>query len=374
MFNSLRLKIARERRGYTKKALAELTGITTRTLSTYENKGLLDTIDSTLVSRIADILNYPTEFFYADNPEQIVKEGVSFRAMTKLSASKRDAALSAGTLAVELNAWLESRFNLKQHDILDCSNEDFADPESAAQLLREHWGLGELSISNMIHLLESKGVRVFSLTENCVEVDAFSFWLDEKPFVFLNTMKTPERSRFDAAHELGHLVLHKHASNNGRQAEEQADRFASAFLMPKGSILAKVPSYPSLNQLLKLKKYWKVSLAALIRRTFDLGLSSEWHYRQLNIELSNYYGRKSEPEGLESRETSLVLQKVFNKLREKNLSRTEILNELKLPQDELSALTFNNPFFMLKTVVSNKGDEAIHLSTKATQPILRVIN
>ncbi|RBM52898.1 helix-turn-helix domain-containing protein [Vibrio tarriae] len=374
MFNSLRLKIARERRGYTKKALAELTGITTRTLSTYENKGLLDTIDSTLVSRIADILNYPTEFFYADNPEQIVKEGVSFRAMTKLSASKRDAALSAGTLAVEFNAWLESRFNLKQHDILDCSNEDFADPESAAQLLREHWGLGELSISNMIHLLESKGVRVFSLTENCVEVDAFSFWLDEKPFVFLNTMKTPERSRFDAAHELGHLVLHKHASNNGRQAEEQADRFASAFLMPKGSILAKVPSYPSLNQLLKLKKYWKVSLAALIRRTFDLGLSSEWHYRQLNIELSNYYGRKSEPEGLESRETSLVLQKVFNKLREKNLSRTEILNELKLPQDELSALTFNNPFFMLKTVVSNKGDEAIHLSTKATQPILKVIN
>ncbi|MBF4437522.1 XRE family transcriptional regulator, partial [Vibrio anguillarum] len=123
MFNSLRLKIARERRGYTKKALAELTGITTRTLSTYENKGLLDTTDSTLVSRIADILNYPVEFFYADNPEQIVKEGVSFRAMTKLSASKRDAALSAGTLAVEFNTWLESRFNLKQHDVLDCSSE-----------------------------------------------------------------------------------------------------------------------------------------------------------------------------------------------------------------------------------------------------------
>lgn len=74
MFNSLRLKIARERRGYTKKALAELTGITTRTLSTYENKGLLDTTDSTLVSRIADILNYPVEFFYADNPEQIVNQ------------------------------------------------------------------------------------------------------------------------------------------------------------------------------------------------------------------------------------------------------------------------------------------------------------
>lgn len=354
MFNSLRLKIARERRGLTKKALGELTGITTRTLSTYENKGLLDAVDSNLVARISEVLNYPIEFFYADNPEQILKDGVSFRAMTKLSASKRDAALSAGTLAIELNNWLEKRFNLLPHDILDCSKEDFVDPETAAEMLREYWMLGELSISNMIHLLESKGVRVFSLTDNCVEVDAFSFWLDDKPFIFLNTMKTPERSRFDAAHELAHLVLHKHSSNNGRQAEEQADRFASAFLMPKGSVIAAVPSYPSISQLISLKKKWKVSLSALIRRSYDLGLSSEWHYRQLCIELSRTIGRKSEPEGLDERETSLVLQKVFNRLRESKIPRSEILNDLQLPLDELSSLTFNSSFFTLKAVQSNK--------------------
>ncbi|MCL1056801.1 XRE family transcriptional regulator [Shewanella gelidimarina] len=374
MFNSLRLKIARERRGLTKKTLAERTGITTRTLSTYENKGLLDAADSNLVIRIAEVLNYPIEFFYSDNPEQIVKEGVSFRAMTKLSASKRDAALSAGTLAVEFNQWLESRFNLRQHDILDCSNESFAEPESAAQMLREHWNLGELSISNMIHIMESKGVRVFSLTENCIEVDAFSFWLDEKPFIFLNTMKTPERSRFDAAHELGHLVLHKHASNNGRQAEEQADKFASAFLMPKGSILATVPSYPSLNQLLELKKHWKVSLAALIRRTFDLGLSSEWHYRQLNIELSSHYGRKSEPEGLKNRETSLIFQKIFSKIRASSTSRLEILNQLKLPRDELSSLTFNNPFFMLQSITSGKKHKENTFVNSPKAPQLKAVN
>jgi len=373
MFNSLRLKIARERRGLTKKSLAEVAGITTRTLSTYENRGLLDSVDSNLVIRIANCLNYPVEFFYSDNPEQIVKEGVSFRAMTKLSAAKRDAALSAGTLAVELNSWLENRFSLKKHEVLDFSKENFADPESAAELLREHWGLGELSISNMVHLLESKGIRVFSLAENCLEVDAYSFWLDETPYVFLNTMKTPERSRFDAAHELGHLVLHKHSSNNGRQAEEQADRFASAFLMPRGNVLAKVPSYPSLNQLLKFKKYWKVSLAALIRRTLDVGLSSEWHYRQLNIDLSMSYGRKSEPEGLENRETSLVFQKIFNTLREKNISRTEILKELKLPLDELSALTFNNPFFMFKTVSSARKIESKIVHNKFAQPSLKVV-
>ncbi|HFQ5336109.1 TPA: helix-turn-helix domain-containing protein [Vibrio vulnificus] len=374
MFNSLRLKIARERRGLTKKALAEMAGITTRTLSTYENSGLLDATDDAVVEKIASVLQYPVEFFNADNPERVVKEGVSFRAMTKLSAAKRDAALSAGTLALEFNQWLESKFNLRKPNLIDCSADSFTDPENAAQLLREHWNLGELSISNMVHLLESHGVRVFSLSENCLEVDAFSFWLDEKPFVFLNTMKTAERSRFDAAHELAHLVLHKHSSNNGRQAEEQADRFASAFLMPKGSILAKVPAYPSLKQLLKLKKHWKVSLAALIRRTFDLGLSSEWHYRQLSIELTKVYGRRSEPEGIEVRETSLVLQKVFTKLRENNVSRNDVLTELKLPRDELSAISFNNPFFLFQSVSSNSLPKKPKPSERLKSPTLKAVN
>lgn len=58
----------------------------------------------------------------------------------------------------------------------------------------------------MIHLLEAHGVRVLSLTQECREVDAFSLWL-QQPFVFLNTQKSGEHSRFDAAHELGHLPL-----------------------------------------------------------------------------------------------------------------------------------------------------------------------
>ena len=55
----------------------------------------------------------------------------------------------------------------------------------------------------MLHVLEAKGVRVFSLAENTRNVDAFSSWREERPFVFLNMQKTAERSRFDAAHELG---------------------------------------------------------------------------------------------------------------------------------------------------------------------------
>lgn len=266
--------------------------------------------------------------------------------MTKLSAQKRDSALSAGKLAQELSGWIDEQFKLPKPNIPDCSFDGYTEPDRAARMVREAWGIGELSISNLVHLLESNGVKVFSLAENCVEVDAFSFWMDEKPFVLLNTMNTPERSRFDAAHELGHLVLHKHSSNNGRLAEQDADRFASAFLMPERSILASIPRMPKLDHLILLKKNWKVSLAALVRRTFDVGLSTEWHYRQLSIELNRRGYRTGEPQGMPEREKSLILEKVFSTLRTQGIKRTEILEQLRFPADEVNALTFNNPFFM----------------------------
>lgn len=346
MFNSERLRIARERRGLTQKALAEASGLTSKTISTYEKAGIFNALASDTMERIACVLGYPIEFFQVRITPTLPPEAVSFRAMTKLSAQKRDSALAAGKLAQELSQWIEEQFRLPEPDIPECSFDGYSEPEQAARYVRECWGVGELSISNMVHLLESHGVRVFSLAENCIEVDAFSFWMDEKPYILLNTMKTPERSRFDAAHELGHLVLHKHSTNNGREAEMEADRFASSFLMPDRSILASVPRMPPLELLISLKHRWKVSLAALVRRTFDLGLSTEWHYRQLSIELARRGYRTSEPQGMDMREKSLVLDKVFMALRSQGIKRSKVLEQLRLPADEISAITFSNTFFM----------------------------
>src|SRR5439155_17007878 len=114
-------------------------------------------------------------------------------------------------------------------------------PESAAISLRGMWGLGELAVKNIVHLLESRGVRIFSLAIDAREVDAFSMWRGTTPFIFLNTQKSSEHSRYDAAHELGHLVLHRHGEPQGQDAERQANEFASAFLMPLASVLAQAP-------------------------------------------------------------------------------------------------------------------------------------
>src|SRR2546428_34802 len=158
--------------------------------------------------------------------------------------------------------------------------------EAAAKALRVRWGLGDKPISNMLWLLEAKGVRVFSLAEENVEVDAYSFWRGKQPLVFLNTMKSAEHSRFDAAHELGHLVLHQHGEPQGQEAEREAHAFAAAFLMPRGSVLANAPKFATVEHLVKLKKFWTVSVAALAYRLHAVGVLSEWHYRQIYIEIS----------------------------------------------------------------------------------------
>ena len=85
-----------------------------------------------------------------------------------------------------------------------------------------------MPIKNMIHLLEARGVRVLSLSIDTAQLDAFSMWHADTPFVFLNTKKSCEHSRFDVGHELGHLVLHRHAGAKGQEVEREANAFASA--------------------------------------------------------------------------------------------------------------------------------------------------
>ncbi|AMP75649.1 XRE family transcriptional regulator [Ralstonia solanacearum] len=315
--------------------LAAAIGVEPRSISAYE-KGEFGPDDDRL-ARVADVLGFPEAFFFGDDLDEPTPDIASFRALSKMSAGQRDTALGAGAIALMLNSWIEARFELPVPDLPDLSRED--DPEAAAMVLRQQWGLGELPVKNMVHLLESKGVRVFSLSVDAAEVDAFSMWRQSTPFVFLNTKKSAEHSRFDAAHELGHLVLHRHGSPQGREAERQANAFASAFLMPRASVLAYAPRTATIDHLVKLKKYWSVSVAALTYRLHTIGVLSDWHYQSLYIELSSRGYRKSEPdEG--QRESSQILQKVFSALRDESISKGDIASELCVPVEELDQLVF----------------------------------
>ena len=311
MFNSECLKFARKRRGLTKKSLAERAKLSPRSISMFENNEASPSEET--LYELSKKLDFPVEFFLQDETFDALNENaVSFRSLSKMSAGRKYSALNAGAIAIKFNEWVNERFSLPSPDLIE--TEGPKDPEIVAMTLREYWGVGELSIGNLIHLLEAKGIRVFSLAEDTVDVDAFSLWKDNTPYIFLNTLKSAERSRFDAAHELGHLILHRHGAPSGTDAEKEADQFASAFLMPESSIRSNISSLETIGSLIEAKRNWRVSLSALAYRTHKLGIISDWHYRTLCIEISKNGFNKQEPNGIQ-REQSKIGNIVFDELR-----------------------------------------------------------
>src|SRR5258708_3260578 len=262
MVRESRISLARRRRAMSKKGLADSIGVTPNTILRYEAGEIAPSDDS--IEKIASCLQFPKSFFTGTEFDEPRRDNASFRGMASKSARIMDAALASGAIAFMFDDWIVQSYNRPQPDIPDYQH---VDPHTAALLLRQHWGLGDKPIANVVHLLEFKGIRVFSLAENTKEVDAFSLWRDDIPYVFLNRFKSAERSRFDAVHELAHLCLHKHGGANTERVddnfEKEANDFACAFLMPETdvrSILTR-PLY-NVDDIVEYKKRWRLAVAA----------------------------------------------------------------------------------------------------------------
>jgi len=331
-FSSQRLRLARERRGLTQTEFAARCGVARRTAASWE-LGEREPSEEHLDS-MARVLRFPLAFFFLPSPPEMSSGTATFRSLSKTSAREAGRALAAGCLAVEFNNWIETRFDLPQPDLPDVEG---AEPEAAAEAARAAWALGDLPIPNVVHLLEAKGVRVFTLVEETHNVDAFSTWHGDTPYVFLNTRKGAERSRMDAAHELAHLLLHRRHDDraDSRRREKDANVFASAFLMPSSSVLPRISRNPILRELVSAKRYWGVSVAALLYRINTLGMLTEWQNRQLWVELGKQGYRTQEPNSLQP-ETSQLLAKVLGAVRSDGMGLPDIAKALALEPGELA--------------------------------------
>jgi Zn-dependent peptidase ImmA (M78 family) len=108
--------------------------------------------------------------------------------------------------------------------------------------------------------------------------------------------------------------------------------------MPRASILANGPKFPTYDNLVRLKRKWGVSVAALAYRLHGLSLVSDWHFRGLYVQLAER-GKNIEPNPA-PRETSVILKTVLSSLYEDGLTRSQIAQELTMPTAELEHLLF----------------------------------
>ncbi|AGP40300.1 helix-turn-helix domain-containing protein [Sorangium cellulosum] len=300
LFDAARLTLAREFRGFTKQELAERIGKTPSAVSQFESGRARP--DGQTVGRLMLALGQPASFF-AKPPDAppasvIPLDFCHFRSLRSATQRSRRMLLAKGSLLCRLLAFLDQKVNLPEEQVTELATtcRDIESIEILAMTVRRKWGLGLGPIGNMVNLLERHGVVVVPIDEDCHEVDAFSLWNGKRPCVFLVMEKgSPSRTRMDAAHELGHLVMHVDVAAGSPDLEKQATHFGSAFLMPRDAFYHEAPRRLNWDHIWELKRRWKTSAAAIVRRAYDLGLFSEATYRRAFVHLSQMGFRTGEP-------------------------------------------------------------------------------
>lgn len=187
---------------------------------------------------------------------------------------------------------------------------------------------------NMVRLLESRGVVVTRLPTQTSRVFAFSCGFPDRSVVVLAEERSHRAAgRFDAAHELGHLLLHHDAAPGTHAVEQQANTFASEFLAPAEQIADLLPRRAEWPRLLELKRVWGISMQALLFRARRLGTMPEHTYRRAMTELNARGWRRTEPGDDKPAEMPILLPKAVALLAEGGHSLDDVARSARIPAE-----------------------------------------
>jgi Zn-dependent peptidase ImmA (M78 family)/transcriptional regulator with XRE-family HTH domain len=340
LFFGRRLTQARELRGMLKQQLAEAVDVSPASIGQFERGAIRPS--AITVARLAFALQVPADFFADDRPlRHPAEHDVHFRSLRAMTKRQRAEALARVGLLMELADVVERQVRLPALSLPDLLvGSGLSHAEQTALRLRLDWGLSKGPLSHVVRLIESKGLVVVREPMGLASLDAFSCWGPNRPFVVLNADKgNAYRSRFDAAHELGHLILHHDVRPGSRIAEEEASRFASSFLMPASAIKTELPSRVAWPRLFALKNRWGVSVAALLARGRDLGVYSPPAFKRAMVHLSAQGWRRTEPGGRWPIEEPQLLDRAFSLLASRrSLSVATVTRDLHLGLDDVRSI------------------------------------
>jgi Zn-dependent peptidase ImmA (M78 family)/transcriptional regulator with XRE-family HTH domain len=289
--------------------------------------------DMATLLRLASLFNLPVAFFIRRTSDLSGLSGARFFRSTGPKRNKLNHSLDVKT------KWLWETINFLQSYVrLPTPNvPEVPDPvageytleevEEIATSVRRFWGLGDGPIANTVALLETHGFIVSRFETGSNAIDAFSTRIEGRPYVVLGSDKgSCARSRFDAAHELGHLLLHRDIAQEDienskvkERIEREANWFAGAFLLPKTALLAEFYS-TRMAHLQGLKQRWRVSMQAIAHRCKQIGAIDQEQYILFRKQISARQWLKKEPLDDEiPQEEAKLLLKAWRLLLEKGI-------------------------------------------------------
>lgn len=356
-FNGNRLKQARLYNGLTVEELAKKINISAQAESQYEIGKIIPQFDK--IIEFSKILNFPVQYFLQDYDFNIQSGSSYFRSLMKTQKKYRTEQKTKVEFLAKLYTILEEYIDFPFLDLPQISiDEEYESPEEAAQALREHWKLGDKPITNLLRLLEAHGIIVTTFDVDTEDIDAFSqfFEKDGKSFFIIaysSNKQSAARINFDLAHELGHIMLHSWSDDSEnmdretfKRKENEANRFASAFLLPETSFKQDVRFYPTnLDRYIELKKKWRVSIGAMLYRACYLAVITQSQYQYLIRIMNAKNIRKQEPLDniIEIPYPRMLRDSVEMLITNDVFTKTELINEfydcgLPMNSDELEKL------------------------------------
>jgi Zn-dependent peptidase ImmA (M78 family)/transcriptional regulator with XRE-family HTH domain len=298
-FDPSRLALARRLAALPRTKLARALNVSPAAIGQFEKGQARPTLP--ILTGLADVLGVPVDFFRAGHPmASLPASAAHFRSLRATTATEREQALAFGELVLSVFAALELSVDLPAVALPELILDEDLDEEGvveAARQTRKAMGVAAGPVPHVVRLLESHGVAVAGLDANVSDrVDAFSHQQathprlqlqGQRPLVLLNPAKEDKaRGRFNAAHELGHLVMHHDTEPGSRLNEAQAHSFAAEFLAPADEIGPHLPTRLDWVQFQGLKHRWGLSLKALVMRAHKLGKLTDHSYRRGMQQLS----------------------------------------------------------------------------------------
>lgn len=294
-----RLQLAREFRGLTQTLLGDKVAASPTLISLLERNKKAEDPANDLVLAFAEVLGFQKPFFYKPLDDPFKEEECNFRHRRTAPEKLKSRVRAHATLLGEVVAKLSTQFKFPDFNVPTLSASDPAGIERAAEVCRERWAIGRDSpIMHVGRVLERAGVPIITGIVEAKKIDAFSR-KGKTTLIFLNQyIQSSSRWVWDLGHECGHLVLHSGIQTGSKATEAEADRFASAFLLPEHAFrrefgMAKRLSWP---HVFELKRRWRVSVAAIIRRAYDLGLIQPSAYRHAYQYISLKRWNQGEPQ------------------------------------------------------------------------------
>ena len=338
-FNEDLLRIARQARGWSQTELSKRSGVSRANLSKLEN-GLIAPTEDVLTS-VSATLGFPVKFFFQNDRVIGLPMSVQYRKRASVgqkAIERLEAELNIRILHIRRlldAAELEPKLSLPRLDVDEYS----ADPEDIADHIRRTWLVPSGPIRELVGWVERAGCIVVHCDFAALKVDGFTVQIpDMPPCIFLNRNMPADRQRFSLAHELGHVVMHQVPSP---EMENEANKFASALLMPARAIRPHFSGRRlTMERLAALKPIWRVSMAALLYRSKEIGAVTENQSQYLWRQMSAMGCRRTEPPELDLKvEMPTVIPEIVRlHLEDLGYSLSDLAEALRTNEEDLLAL------------------------------------